>query len=203
MFCTKCGNKLKDNQKFCSKCGVSVNNSSFSNANNRNTINVPDAKNSNPFTENETLAMLNNNIIFKELFNPSGRRNRKKYIIVFIVVFFIFYMAGTMMSYRAPAIRNTIASIVRCLMLYFCFVNLSKRLHDFNHTAGWAIPVFAFSYVFYYLAPPFVMRDLYLTLDVKFVTNMLRVCLVLTALPHVLLYFIKGTKGANQYGGED
>ena len=181
-----------------------MNNPGFSNSNpnNRNTINVQDAKNC-PLTESEILAKLNNNIIFKELFNPSGRRNRKKYILFFLVTFFIFYMADTLISYRASEIRNTVASIVRCLMIYICFVNVSKRLHDFEHTAGWAIPVFAFSYVFYYLAPPIVMRDLYLTLDVKFVTNMLRVCLIFTALPHVLLYFVKGTKGPNQYGGEE
>ena len=31
MFCTKCGNQLKENQKFCSKCGNRVGNQNIAN----------------------------------------------------------------------------------------------------------------------------------------------------------------------------
>ena len=205
MFCTKCGNQLRGNEKFCSKCGATVDNQHFVKETNTRYNKVANENSKEPFAENEILATLNKNIFFKELLNPSGRRNRKKYIIVFIVIFFIFYMAGTMMSYRAPAIRNTIASIVRWLMIIICFVNLCKRLHDSDHTAGWAFPILGFSYLFYYIMLPHIYYDMFFAYsrERKFLQNMAYVCMVLTVLPHVLIYFVKGTKGANQYGGED
>ena len=203
MFCTKCGKQLKGNEKFCSKCGARVN------------INVTEeetyqenltAKNlSNPFAENEMLAKLNNNIVFKELVYPSGRRSRTKYIVIFLVAFFIFYMAGTLISWRGSEIRNTIASVVRCLMIIICFVNLCKRLHDFDRTAAWALPIFAFSYIFYYFLPPYIYHDMIFAYshEMKFYKTLIHICLLLTVLPHVIIYFIKGTAGINQYGREE
>lgn len=201
MFCTKCGNKLKDDQKFCSKCGNRVSNQNFV----KETIGESEYSssqgNNDLFDGYEELLKLKNNNIFTELFKPSGRRNRAKYFIFLVITFFAYYMVEWKIDPRPSSeFLKFLKTVIRLLLAYISFVNLSKRFHDFNQATWWAIPLLLFSYVFFYVIPPILIREMVMTFDISFYTVLLRACLVLTVLPHVLVFFIKGTEGANQYG---
>ena len=206
MFCTKCGNKLKENQKFCSKCGNKVGNQNYSQQTDITNKSTFMGETNNLLAGRETFLKVKNNNVFTEMLNPSGRRNRTKYLICFAVLFFLYYMIDSKTGGKnASEFVKAVGAVAEALLLYICFVNLSKRVHDFNKAAFWAIPVFAISYVFYYLAPPFIIRDYLMSFstDRNYLTIMLRLCLVLTALPHILVSLIKGTEGVNKYGSSE
>lgn len=201
MFCTKCGNQLKENQKFCSKCGNRVSNQNFVKETMGESTNSSSEGSNNLFDGYEELLKSKNNNIFTELFHPSGRRNRSKYIIFLILAFFAFYLVEWKIDPRTTSeFLKILKMVLRLLLVYIIFVNLSKRFHDFNQATWLAVPVLIFSYVFFYVVPPILIREMVMTFEIGFYTVLLRACLILTVLPHVLVSFIKGTDGGNQYG---
>ncbi len=201
MFCTKCGNKLEENQKFCSKCGNRVSNQIYVKETIGESANSSSEGSNNLFDGYEELLKSKNNNIFTKLFYPSGRRKRSNYIFFLIMTFLAFYLVEWKIDPRTTSELLKILKIVlRLLLAYIIFVNLSKRFHDFNQATWLAIPVLIFSYVFFYVVPPILIREMVMTFDIGFYTVLLRICLVLTVLPHVLVSFIKGTEGGNQYG---
>ena len=90
MYCKNCGNKLNENEKFCSNCGMTIE----SNLNNSKLPNMNDNSNNSNISNMNTNSNINN--YQQQINSVSGKANKWKTIsmvlgIIAIVLSFIFY----------------------------------------------------------------------------------------------------------------
>lgn len=217
MFCTKCGNKLEENQKFCSKCG---NNLSYNNfADLSTTENVNKAKSTDGAV---VFSKTDNNTAFSWLFKLLRERKEGiKYIICFLILLFmfdkldgiavskkvtivtetiisIFQLDGIINGKGVTSLNETIIALVQLCMLYIWFVILSKKLKDINLSVWCAIPLVILTYTFYSFYPWYIAFVFMPSFPAyrHFIPTLLPLTLVFTALPNILLGLIK-SKVAN------
>ncbi len=137
MFCTKCGNKLKDNQKFCSKCGNKV-----------------DLGYGYSLLE-QTGSSLPKCITFEldrgfkdNFFKLSGRLNRKRFIKRVIVVgvaasILCGVVVSGMGTHTLRGYFYLTVPLLKILWLPFLYSLYVRRLHDLNQDNKMAIVVIA------------------------------------------------------------
>ena len=189
-FCPHCGNPLKDKGTFCPFCGKPLE---------RQMSSVIDKQSPN----DEFVVTDNNEPFFSvhHLLSFKGRRNRKEFLKMALILFFVLEIPGRFFDKFADSLdeNSAVSTILFSIVLGFIldypkYCNVAKRLHDLN----WSTPV-----VILYL-----VLGVGLSFGLDYFNpiteaNMNDFWLLMT---FVILYFVplfsKGTEGPNQYGPE-
>ena len=90
-------------------------------------------------------------------------------------------------------VAETVIAMVQLCILYLWFVILSKRLKEINCSEWYAMPIMLLTFVVYSFYPWYVVRVFLPSFAPykDYVPIMLHLTLILTALPHIMLGFIK------------
>ena len=123
-FCPNCGNPVREDMKFCNKCGTHLNS-----AEKGNLVQY----------SNEINRLKNKNIasVQKMFFSAQGRLNRKPYIIRCFIIVVLYGIASLFVE-----MENTLFEILAVLIGVGCiassFMLNIRRLHDLDKS-GWFV----------------------------------------------------------------
>ena len=211
-FCPNCGAKVISGCKFCGECGASL--EKFLTAKDepkQDVINIEkeqikDIPNTTGADEKMMIDKKNDSkddkpyddpLTIQNIFIPSGRRGRLKFIIVELILFAVeavcayLYLAisvaeislyGRMAQYPAP-----MWVLINLVYSYLGFVNRSKRIQDMN-ISNLPIVVVAVVFIILNMANPLAEN------------SYLFWAFVITGGLDLFLITAEGTKGPNKYG---
>lgn len=178
MYCTKCGQQIPDDSKFCSFCGAKVT--------------IDDASRFHQGSINGNNTIIDNSVNRKEevlsksgLFSFKGRRNRLPYFMTaWILNMIINFLAKIMVSGRLSSGMELGLLAALLFLAYIVATNISKRLQDMNING--------------YLSIPLVI----LTNSTYFLKGFGIILIGVSVVCNLFLAFKRGTVGDNDYGSD-
>ncbi len=80
--------------------------------------------------------------VLRDLFKFEGRRNRKSFVLYFVVIFLAYTFLGTVITVIFPSSTVLALGIVGIPFLVSILAIYSQRLRDLNHSGWWALLYF-------------------------------------------------------------